>query len=64
MYYVEKPDLNVFRGYFSVLHSALYFARICRHNDNSDKIGFLSTDGIAVAGLKSKSVVALAARGK
>lgn len=60
MYYVEKPDIKVFRGCFSVLHSTLCFTRVCRHDENSDKICFLSTDGRAVAGLKSKPVVRLA----
>lgn len=64
MYYVEKPDLEVFKGYFSVLHSTLYFTRICRHYENSGKICFLSTDGTAVASLKSKAVVTPAVRSK
>lgn len=64
MCYAEKPDLKVFRGYFSVLHSTLYLTWICRHGENSDKIHFLSTDDTAVAGLKSKTVVILAVRSK
>lgn len=62
MYYVEKPDLKVFRGYFSVLHSTLYLTRLCRHDENSDKIHLLSNDGTAVTSLKSKTVVTLAVR--
>lgn len=38
MYFVEKPDLKIFRGYFSVFYSALYVTRIYTHDENSDKI--------------------------
>lgn len=62
MYYVEKSDLKGFRSYFSVLHSTLYLTRICRHDENSDKIRLLSTDGTAVTSLRSKTVVILAVR--
>lgn len=49
---MEKSDLKGFRSYFSVLHSTLYLIRICRHDENSDKIRLLSTDGTAVTSLR------------
>lgn len=38
VYFMEKPDLKIFRGYFNVLYSTLYLTRIYRHDENSDKI--------------------------
>lgn len=37
VYFMEKPDLKILRGFFSVLYSTLYLTRIYRHDENSDK---------------------------
>lgn len=64
VYFMEKPDLKIFRGYFSVLYSTLYLTRIYRHDENSDKIHLWSTDSTAVTKLKYKTLVIFTARSK
>lgn len=61
---MEKTDLKIFRGYFSVLYSTFYLTRIYRHDENSGKIHLRSIDSSAVTKLKYKTVVVLAVRSK